>query len=185
MDSKLTLKVKRGEFAKEFPLLHIAKEGDVGLDVPVILPLREGYEDDLKEYIKQCAKNGKTPDKDRINNIKHDPIKLYPGHRILVSTDIRLEIPAGYWIAIEARSSTSKQSLIIPKGVIDEGYRGELFAQVINVGALPVYISHGDRLIQLILRRNYTKDLYIKEVDELSKTERGESGFGSSGRSSI
>lgn len=153
--SKLQLKVKRGEFAKEFPLLHIAKAGDVGLDIPVALP----------------------PD--------HEPIVINPGERYLVPTDIKIEIPEGYWASIEARSSTSKRSLIVPKGVIDEGYRGELFAQIINVGKEPAEINHGDRLIQLILHERVVKDFDVIEVDELSESERGESGFGSSGHSAI
>lgn len=153
--SKLQLKVKRGELAKEFPLLHIAKAGDVGLDIPVALP----YD--------------------------HEPIVIEPGCRYLVPTDIRIEIPEGYWASIEARSSTSKRSLIVPKGVIDEGYRGELFAQIINVGKEPVEINHGDRLIQLILHERHVKDFDIIEVDELSDSERGETGFGSSGHSAI
>lgn len=153
--SKLQLKVKRGELAKEFPLLHIAKAGDVGLDIPVALP--------------------------------HDsePIVINPGERYLAPTDIRVEIPYTHWASIEARSSTSKRSLIVPKGVIDPGYRGELFAQIINVGKEPVTINHGDRLIQLILHERNVKDFEIIEVDELSESERGESGFGSSGQSAI
>lgn len=153
--SKLQLKVKRGELAKEFPLLHIAKAGDVGLDIPVALPH------------------------------DHEPIIIEPGCRYLVPTDIRIEIPEGYWASIEARSSTSKRSLIVPKGVIDEGYRGELFAQIINVGKEPVEINHGDKLIQLILHERHVKDFDIIEVDELSDSERGETGFGSSGHSAI
>lgn len=153
--SKLQLKIKRGKLAKEFPLLHIAKAGDVGLDIPVAL----------------------VP--------SADPIVINPGERYLVPTDIRIEIPEGYWASIEARSSTSKRSLIVPKGVIDEGYRGELFAQIINVGKEPAVIHHGDRLIQLIMHERIVKDFDIVEVDELSESERGESGFGSSGHSAI
>lgn len=153
--SKLQLKIKRGELAKEFPLLHIAKAGDVGLDIPVALPH------------------------------DHEPITIGPGERYLAPTDIRIEIPYTHWASIEARSSTSKRSLIVPKGVIDPGYRGELFAQIINVGKEPVVINHGDRLIQLILHERCVKDFEIIEVDELSESERGESGFGSSGQSAI
>ena len=153
----LQLKVKRGEWAKEFPLLHIAKDGDVGLDIAVALP----------------------PDQ------RDEGITIYPGDRYLVPTDIRIELPKGYWASIEARSSTSKRSIIVPKGVIDEGYRGELFAQLINVGKEGVTIHHGDRLIQLILHERIIKDFEIIEADELSDSERGESGFGSSGQSAI
>ena len=148
----LQLKVKRGDLAKEFKLLHIAKEGDVGLDIPVVF-------------------------KDKRS------IVINPGERYLAPTDIRVEIPYTHWASIEARSSTSKRSLIVPKGVIDPGYRGELFAQIINVGKEPVTINHGDRLIQLILHERVIKDFEVIEVDELSESERGESGFGSSGQS--
>lgn len=150
----LQLKVKRGELAKEFDLLHIAKEGDVGLDVPV------AFED-------------------------RGSVVINPGERFLAPTDLRVEIPYTHWASIEARSSTSKRSLIVPKGVIDPGYRGELFAQIINVGNEPVTIHHGDRLIQLILHERHVKEFEIVEVDELSESERGESGFGSSGQSAI
>ena len=148
----LQLKVKRGDLAKEFKLLHIAKEGDVGLDIPVVFKDKRG-------------------------------IVINPGDRYLAPTDIRVEIPYTHWASIEARSSTSKRSLIVPKGVIDPGYRGELFAQIINVGKEPVTINHGDRLIQLILHERVVKDFEVVEVDELSESERGESGFGSSGQS--
>lgn len=150
----LQLKVKRGELAKEFDLLHIAKEGDVGLDVPV------AFED-------------------------RGSVVINPGERYIAPTDLRVEIPYTHWASIEARSSTSKRSLIVPKGVIDPGYRGELFAQIINVGNEPVVINHGDRLIQLILHERHVKEFEIIEVDELSESERGESGFGSSGQSAI
>lgn len=185
MFGKKVLKVKRGELAKEFPLLRVAKKGDVGLDVPVALPYRDGYESDLNEYYVECSNTITEPDANVINDIAHGTIVLNPGERKLLPTDIRLEIPKGYWVAVEARSSTSKQSLIVPKGVIDEGYRGEIFAQIINVGNQPVEIHHGDRLVQLILQKNETNGLRVNEVDELSASERGESGFGSSGKSAI
>lgn len=149
----VVLKVKRNESAKRFPMLSIKKDGDVGLDV--------------------CCTLDEMPDM---------MVSVNPGERYLLPTGIRLEIPEGYWASIEARSSTSKQSLIVPKGVIDEGYRGELFAQILNVGKHKVDIHDGDRLIQIILHKRHIKDFTIEEVDELSPSERGESGFGSTGR---
>ena len=181
--NKLELKVKRGELAKEFPMLHIEKCGDVGLDVPVALPYVDGWQDAVDDYMNYL--NGAKPDEKHINFLKHGCITINPGERYLLPTDIRLEIPDGYWIAVEARSSTSKKLIIVPKGVIDTGYRGEIFAQAINIGKEPVQIHHGDRIVQLIMRKNYTKDLIITEVDELSPSERGETGFGSSGESAI
>ncbi len=183
--SKLELKVKRGELAKEFPLLHIAKAGDVGLDIAVAFPYVDGYEKKLEEYINDCTDRDETPDENFINEIKHGVKVIKPGERYLAPTDLRIEIPNGYWASIEARSSTSKKSVIVPKGVIDEGYRGELFAQLINVGNNPVVVRHGDRLIQLIMHERVIKEFDVIEVDELSESERGETGFGSSGQSAI
>lgn len=156
----IILKVKRNEQAKEFDMIHTAKDGDVGMDLPIITPVNKSGE--------------------------HEVIKINPGENVMVSTGISLEIPDGYWIAIEARSSTSKRCLLCPKGVIDTGYRGELFACLINVGKETQYIHHGDRLVQIILQKNVTQDISdIIEIDELSKTERGDTGFGSSGQSAI
>lgn len=110
------------------------------------------------------------------------PITIEPQTRGIIPTGIHLEIPYGYWASIEARSSTSKSMLICPKGVIDEGYRGELFAVLINVGKEPVTINDGDRYVQLIMHERITKEFIVREVDELTPSERGDSGFGSTGR---
>lgn len=109
------------------------------------------------------------------------PLWIMPHCRGVIPTGIFLEIPHGYWASIEARSSTSKKMLMCPKGVIDEGYRGELFAVLLNVGDTPVCINHGDRYVQLILHRRH--EMEIEEVDELAPSERGDTGFGSSGQS--
>jgi dUTP pyrophosphatase len=110
------------------------------------------------------------------------PITIEPQTRGIIPTGIFLEIPDGYWASIEARSSTSKHMLICPKGVIDEGYRGELFAVLINVGKDPVIINDGDRFVQLIPHKRISHEFIIQEVDELAPSERGDSGFGSTGR---
>ena len=144
------LKIKRTEAAKRFPLMKVAKAGDVGYDLPACLP--------------------------------DGPIIIKPQSRGVIPTGIHLEIPEGYWASIEARSSTSKSMLICPKGVIDEGYRGEMFAVLINVGNEPVTINDGDRYVQLIMHERIAKDIEIEEVDELTPSERGDSGFGSTGR---
>lgn len=150
----MNLKVMRNDSAKRFPLIGIAKEGDVGMDLP-------------------CTLDG--PEFNGVFTIK-------PGERRLLPTGIRIELPKGYWASIEARSSTSKMGLIVPKGVIDEGYRGEMFAQIMNVGTSAVTINDGDRIIQLIVHKRHIKDFEIVEVDSLNPSERGEDGFGSTGR---
>lgn len=179
---KLKLKVLRSELAKEFPLIGIKKDGDVGLDLPTVLPYVDRWEEAYKNYMEDCEEMDEVPDANLVNEICHGNITIQPHNRYLIPTGIRIEIPEGYWASIEARSSTSKMMAIVPKGVIDEGYRGELFAQVLNVGVAPLVIHHGDRLVQLILHERHIKDFVIEEADELSKSERGESGFGSTGK---
>lgn len=109
-------------------------------------------------------------------------ITIEPQTRGVIPTGIHIELPRGWWASIEARSSTSKYMLICPKGVIDEGYRGELFAVLINVGKEPVTINDGDRFVQLIPHRRMSYTATLMEVDELAPSERGDSGFGSTGR---
>lgn len=158
------LKVLRNNSAKRFPLIGIKKSGDVGLDLPCTL-------DNIKAGGHLWWKH------------KAGEIIILPFHRYLLPTGIKLEIPTGYWSSIEARSSTSKQMLIVPKGVIDEGYRGELFAQILNVGLHRVRIKDGDRLVQLLIHKREIARIDIKEVDILTASERGETGFGSTGKS--
>lgn len=117
--------------------------------------------------------------------ILEHPIAIYPNCCITIPTGIFLEIPTGWWASIESRSSTSKNIMIVPKGVIDEGYRGELFAVVINVGKEKQIIHHGDRIAQLIFHKRHNNRFKIVEVDELSESERGDSGFGSTGSSAM
>ena len=100
--------------------------------------------------------------------------------RAMIPTGIKLEMPDNIWCTVEARSSAGGRYLITPDSIIDSGYRGEFFAVVFNIGYEPQTINVGDRVCQLV----FHEKTLIKpiEVDELSKSERGETGFGSSGK---
>lgn len=176
-----TLKIKRTDEAKEFPLMHASKPGDVGLDIPACLPLDDTMPAQCIEFQRDRYKKDEITEQDFIDFI-HKPLIIYPGCRGVIPTGISLEIPYGYWASIEPRSSTSKYMIEVPKGIIDEGYRGELFAVLINVGNEPVTIHHGERWVQLILHERVLKNISIQEVDELAPSQRGDSGFGSTGR---
>lgn len=98
-----------------------------------------------------------------------------------VPTGIKVKLPEGYWALIINRSSTARKlGLDVVNGVIDTGYTGELYACVWNRTGEDKIIKKGDRLAQFIIFKSYTPD--IVEVDKLPQTERGETGFGSSGR---
>jgi dUTP pyrophosphatase len=105
---------------------------------------------------------------------------------ITYGTDIALEIPEGFVGLVFPRSSIRKTHLHLSNsvGVIDSGYRGELQAtfkkiQGVSNNALDNY-KIGDRIFQLMIIPHPT--IEFQEVDELTNTERGEGGFGSTGK---
>ena len=108
---------------------------------------------------------------------------IAPGEFVDVPCDVAVELPSDTWALLTGRSSTlRKHKLMVNQGVIDPGYRGELFAGVWNLGSEAVKVEVGDRLAQLILMPNHALDVRLVAVNELAPAHRGQSGFGSSGR---
>lgn len=107
---------------------------------------------------------------------------LAPWERVLIPTGLAMEIPQGFEVQVRPRSGLSlKSSLSIANapGTIDSDYRGELQIIVANLGPQPVTIKHGDRLAQLVI--GMAIPAQFQWVSSLNQTERGESGFGSTG----
>jgi dUTP pyrophosphatase len=108
---------------------------------------------------------------------------LEPGARLSVGTGIALEIPAGMAALVLPRSGLAGRhgiALVNAPGLIDSGYRGEIRVLLLNTDRESAYaISPGDRIAQLLIVAHETPP--VLEVDELSGSERGEGGFGSSG----
>lgn len=105
---------------------------------------------------------------------------LSPGESRDLPTGVAVELPTGHWARITGRSSTlRKHGLFINEGVIDEGYRGELLVYVTNRQSTPVTVHTGDRLAQLILHP--VVHAPSEWADELSPSDRGANGFGSTG----
>ena len=99
----------------------------------------------------------------------------------LISTGIRLKIPAGHVGLIWPRSGLAiKHSLDCGAGVIDSEYRGEIKVLLFNHSDQDYAIKHGDRVAQLIVQK-FVKVEFIP-VDSLEDTARGENGFGSTGK---
>lgn len=96
------------------------------------------------------------------------------------STDLAIEIPEGYVGYIYPRSSISKTGLILANsvGVIDSSYRGEVKLRFKYISRTELY-KVGDRVGQLIIMP--LPNIELEEAEELSSTERGEGGFGSTG----
>ena len=112
-----------------------------------------------------------------------EDIKVPPRTRILVSTDIAIQVPPGNYGRIAPRSGISVKNCIdIGAGVIDKDYRGQIKILLINHSDTEFLVQQGDRIAQLILEQIKTPD--TKTVQSLQSTERGPKGFGSTGISS-
>ena len=99
--------------------------------------------------------------------------------RAFIRTGIALELPEGYRARIHSRSGLSCNGILAAPGVIDNGYRGEVGIVLLNHGETAFRYRAGDRVAQLAIER-YWEPVFV-EVDDLSETERGVTGFGSSG----
>lgn len=103
-------------------------------------------------------------------------------YNIVYGTGVAVEIPTGYVGLVFPRSSIASKDIMLSNsvGVIDSGYRGEIMAKFKRVtGELDSY-QVGDRIAQLIIIP-YPEVTFV-EVDELSESDRGEGGYGSSGK---
>lgn len=114
--------------------------------------------------------------------IELNGVVIKPHQTVLIPTGFATEIPHGFWGAIFARSGlASKQGLRPAQGVpvIDEPYRGQWMIPLHNDSEETRIIHHGDRICQFMLLPYF--DTTLTEVDNLSETNRGEGGFGSTG----
>lgn len=134
-----------------------AKEGDSGFDLRACLPNGE------KEVI------------------------LEPLERMLIPTGLYFELPMGFELQIRPRSGHSfKTGLMAILGTVDTGYRGEVKVIMINLSNEPQKIEQGERVAQGVvasrISTEFGKMVKLNSVEELTETERGSGGFGSTGK---
>ena len=109
-------------------------------------------------------------------------IDINPGKTAIIPTGLALSIPKGFEVQIRPRSglaANQKISVLNTPGTIDADYRGEIKVILINLGPEPFKVEKGLRIAQMIVCPIVQAQL--KEVDDLSETERGKGGFGSTG----
>ena len=100
---------------------------------------------------------------------------------LTVPTGIYMEVPKGYYAQVMSRSGLAfKQSIEAFNGVIDSDYRGEIKVLLKNMSPIPKNIKDGERIAQILIKP--VAQPTLTEVDELSNTDRGEGGFGSTGK---
>jgi len=142
----------------------------------------------LKVRVKRLSPEARVPKAARKGDVAFDlystiDYELRPGERYAVPTGIALEIPPGYEGQVRPRSGLAlKEGITVlnTPGTIDSGYRGEVKTIMINHNKESFRIKKGMRISQLAIRP--VPDVEFMEVEELSDTERGEGGFGSTGK---
>jgi len=110
-------------------------------------------------------------------------VTLQPLERRVIPTGFGIEVPPGYEGQVRPRSGLALKhgvTCLNSPGTIDADYRGEVQVILANLSNLPVTIQPGERIAQLVIAEACRADLI--EVSELSSTERGPGGFGSTGR---
>jgi len=105
---------------------------------------------------------------------------LGKGARKRIHTGVALELPDGWGARVMPRSGLSAKGIDVQVGTIDCGYRGSICVTIQNNSQQSYNIARGDRIAQLVLER--VQQAEFVGADELSETERGEGGFGSTGK---
>jgi dUTP pyrophosphatase len=161
----LQLKIKKWRSDSVLP--KIAKSGDAGADCMIDIFKKINNENNAKELIDLDIKEW----------------VLKPLERIACGLGFCTEIPEGYYAAVVPRSGLAMWngiSLVNTPGTIDAGYRNEWTAIVVNLSNQDVVLKKGERICQFILRKIDSYEMI--EVDNLSESDRGLGGFGSTGK---
>lgn len=111
------------------------------------------------------------------------PVVLDPGKRVLIPTGLKISIPRGYEWQIRPRSGNALKhgvTVLNSPGTIDSDYRGEVKIILANLGDKPFVVERGDRIAQAVLAP--VAYPLFKAIEKLPDTERGDGGFGHSGK---
>jgi dUTP pyrophosphatase len=133
--------------------------------------------------VKRLENDAKLPERKREGDVGLDlycieDFEIEPNEIKIVRTGIAIEIPKGYFGMIKDRSGLASKGLHVLAGIIDENYRGEIKIVLINLGKEKLKFEKYSRIAQLLIIPYLKVEI---EESELSQTERGENGFGSSG----
>ncbi len=112
-----------------------------------------------------------------------EDVTIQPGARALVRTGLVMELPPDAEAQVRPRSGLAFKfgvTVLNSPGTIDAGYRGEVGVLLVNHGDAPFEVRKGERIAQLVIASVVRAD--IEEVASVDSTERGEGGFGSTGR---
>ena len=162
---KLQIPVKK--IGKKNTIPKASKPGDAGADARI-----EGFKKIIVEGIKR-----------ELLDVESDSYTLKPLERVGCSLGFATAIPEGYYFKVVPRSGLALWeglSIVNSPGTIDSGYRNEWMAIVINLSNTDVTLKKGDRICQIILTKMI--DYQFEEVKKLPESDRGQGGFGSTGK---
>ncbi|MFY7787488.1 MAG: dUTP diphosphatase [Thermoflexibacteraceae bacterium] len=111
------------------------------------------------------------------------PLTIQPMQRTLVGTGLHIELPIGYEAQVRPRSGLALKhgiTVLNSPGTIDADYRGEIKVLLINLSDTPFVIQNGDRIAQMVIAQH--AQVKWENSAELSSTERGAGGYGSTGK---
>ncbi len=112
-----------------------------------------------------------------------EPVVIESFKRVIIPTGLFIELPIGYEGQVRPRSGLALKhgiTVLNSPGTIDADYRGEVKVILINLSDQPFVINDGDRIAQLVVSA-HSRVLWI-ETDQLAASDRGEGGFGSTGK---
>lgn len=108
-------------------------------------------------------------------------VTVSAGGEAVIDTLVAMEIPEGYYGKLESKSGLHiKSKVVCPGGVIDSGYTGTIAVRLENHGTKDYTFAAGDKICQIIIQPCHL--CTFEEADSLEETERGEDGFGSTGK---
>ncbi len=145
----------------------------------ITIPIRriDGFSGDLPRYISPGSAGLD------LTAFLPSPVTIEPMKRALIPTGISIAIPPGFEGQVRPRSGLALRdgvTLLNSPGTIDSDYRGQVQVIMINLGERPFVVRPGDRIAQMIIAPVATA--LWEETDELSGTDRGDGGFGHSGK---
>lgn len=108
-------------------------------------------------------------------------VPISPHSSVVVDTGVHMAIPEGYYGRIASKSGLNVKQCIVSEGVIDSHYTGSIRVKLYNHSSLFKHLKPGDKITQIIITPCVC-DTELERVDALDDTDRGDAGFGSTGR---
>lgn len=165
------------------PITH----GDPYVQDQITIGSKPNFDDPVRLEVQLITPLAKLPFRNRDTDAGYDlysieKIIISPNRTVEISTGIKIAAPPGWYYTIEGRSSLKKVGVVPHRGIIDSTYCGEVIVRLINFSDEPYAVGVGDRVAQIILHRQYDANFEVVEQFSSLYNQRGEKGFGSTGR---